>query len=420
MPSSRTRRAAARKAAADRRRRIIVAVVALAAIGGGGAAVATRLRSSPPDARDEAAPLPKELKGGSEPLARSGLVEVRDEPAAYRLVYRVETFAGGGDATVTRDEVSVRRPFEARTTKRSGPAGDDAVRSEQVAALGRIYVPKAPSSDAVLLETGPSIAPSDLRIAPVLEELIGAGRVEPREWRRVGSRPCQVLRFGGPISSGTVAPVLDPDVEYADACVSEQGLVLEEVWVEDGRVQRRRLATVVETGVDAVAPTSFTVDALEPLPVDEGGGSFRALEPASAYAAPFWVLDEAPLEEHLGRWAVVAPSGSDPKDEEAKERRLGSVADVWRSGIDVVVVEQGSTAGGVEPFPPATGPNVSVDGLGDGEVVLDLRTSELRFRRPDGYFLRVFGTVGAARLEEIARSLRETPGGAGLEYIDGE
>lgn len=389
----------------------------LAAVGGGGAAVAT-LRSSPSEGRDGAAPRQQELKGGSEPLTRSGLVEVRDEPAAYRIVYRVETFAGAREPMVTRDEISVRRPFEARTTKRSGPAEEDAVRSEQVAALGRIYVPKAPSSDAVLLETGPSLAPSDLRIAPVLEDLISAERAEPREWRRVGSRPCQVVRFGGPISSGTVAPMLAPEVEYADACVSEQGLVLEEVWVERGRVQRRRLATTVETGGNAVASTSFTMDAQEPLPVDEGGGSFRAVEPASAYEAPFWVLDAAPLDEHLGRWAVVTPSGRDPKDEEAKEQRLGSVADVWRSGIEVVVVEQGSTAGGVDPFPLASGPKVSVEGLGDGEVILDLRTSELRFRRPGGYFLRVFGTVGATRLEEIARNLRETPGGSGLEYID--
>ena len=360
------------------------------------------------------------MEGGSEELERSGLVEVRDEPAAYRLVYRVETFGGGGEAVVTRDEIAVRRPFEARTTKRAGPEGNDAVRSEQVAALGRLFVPKAPSSDAVLLETGPSLAPSDVRIAPVLEDLIAAKRVEPRDWRRVGSRPCQVLRFGGPISSGTVAMVLDAEVEYADACMSEDGLVLEEVWVKGGRVQRRRLATEVDTGREAVVSTTFPADAPEPLPVDEGGGSFRTVAPGSAYEAPFWVLDAPPLADHLGRWAVVAPAGSDPKDEETKERRLGFVADVWQSGIDFVVVEQGSTAGGVAPFQLGDEPKVTVEGLGEGEVVLDLRTSELRFRRPGGYFVRVRGTVGAARLEEIARGLRETPGGSGLQYTDGK
>ena len=416
MPSSRARRAAARKAAADRRRRTTVAVVAIAVVGGGGGALAAALSSSGDDAT---APLPSELDGRSEELNRSGLVEISDEPEAYRLVYRVETY-GGGDPTVTRDELTVRRPFESRTTKRSGPEGDDGVRSEQVGALGRLFVPKAPSSDAVLLETGPSLAPSDVRIAPVLDDLLAAGRVEAREWRSVGRRPCQVLRFGGPISSGTVAAELVPDVEYADACVSEQGLVLEEVWVEGGRVQRRRLATSVQKGEEAVGEDAFDIGSIEPLPVDEGGGSFRPVAPGSAYAAPFWVLEEPPLGDHRGRWAVVAPAGSDPKDEETEERRLGFVADVWATGVDVVVVEQGSTSGGVAPFQLGDGPKVSVDGLGEGEVVFDLRTSEIRFRRPAGYFVRVRGTVGAARLEEIARSLRQTPGGSGLEYTDGK
>ena len=400
---------------------MLTAAAALVVVGGGGTVLLSSL-GSPEAPAGGAAPLPDELDGGSKPLDRTGLIDIGEEPGEYRLVYRVETYSGGAEAVVTRDEVSVRRPFEAHTTKRSGPSADDDVRSEQVADLGRLFVPKAPNAQEVLLETGPSLAPSDLRVAPVLDDLVASGRVQPREWRRVGRRPCQVLRFGGPISSGTVAGALDPSVEYADACVSEQGLVLEEVWVERGRVQRRRLATSVATGADALGDESFAVGDAAPVPVDEGGGSFRPVVADSAYAAPFWVLDAPPLPSgsHLGRWAVVAPAGDDPKDEQTKERRLGYVADVWRSGIDVVVVEQGSTAGGVAAFELGDGPRVQVDGLGEGEVVLDLRTSELRFRRRGGYFLRVRGTVSAARLEEIARSLRETPGGSGLQYTDGK
>ena len=392
-------------------------MAALAVVGGGGGAIVASQRSNSSGSAARA-PSPGELTGGSEKIDRRGLVAVRDEPAAYRIVYRVETYSGG-EKVVTRDEVAVRRPFEARTIKRSGPDPDDAVRSEQVGALGLLFVPKASTSAAALLETGPALAPSDVRIAPVLEDLVAAQRVEPREWRRLGGRPCQVLRFGGPISSGTVAPELDASVEYADACVSDQGLVLEEVWVEGGRVQRRRLATNVDVGDEAVAETSFRSGDADPVPVEEGGGSFRPVATDSAYAAPFWVLDAPPLSDHLGRWAVVAPAGSDPGDEDTKNRRLGYVADVWRSGIDVVMVEQGSTAGGVAPFQLGDGPRVTVDGLGEGELALDLRTSELRFRRPGGYFLRVRGTVGARRLEEIARALRETPGGSGLQYTDG-
>jgi hypothetical protein len=276
----------------------------------------------------------------------------------------------------------------------------------------------------VLLETGPALAPSDLRIGPVLDDLLASGRVEAREWRTVAGRPCQVLRFGGPISSGTIAPVLDPGVEYADACVSLQGLVLEELWVEAGTVQRRRLATTVEVGPKAeiddatFTPPSSSGEA-DALPVEQGGGSFRALDPSSAYAAPFWVLDAAPLPTALGRWAVVTPAGGDPEDEETKDKRIGSVVDVWQSGLDVVILEQGSTSGGVRAFVLGDGPRVDVEGLGAGEFVADLRTSEVRFQRSGGYFLRVRGTVGRARLEELARQLRRTEGGSGLVYLDG-
>lgn len=366
------------------------------------------------------APRPSELREGSDLLAgRDDPLTVADEPPSYRVAYRVDTFSDG-EHIVTRDDVVIDRPFNGRTRKRSGPKADSALRSEQIGVLGRLYVPGTGRSDEALLETGPAIAPSDIRIGPLLDTLVASGRAERREWRTVLDTPCQVIRFGGPISSGTVAATLDPSVEYADACVSERGLVLEELWVVEGVVQRRRLA--VELDADAAVPASVFEPAssadVEPVPVDEGGGSFRPVEPESAYAAPFWVVDQPPLVRHRGRWAVVVPAASDPDAEEAKERRIGAVADIWVEGVDVVVVEQGSTAGGVKPFDLGSGPRITVDGLGEGELVLDLRMSELRFRRSGGYFVRIGGTVGPERLEAIARGLVETPGGTGIVYLD--
>jgi hypothetical protein len=417
LPSSRARRAAARRSAARRRRwlagaatvgiALIAAVTLLAVRSGDGRAAGGR-------------PAPSSERDGSTALSdRAGRLRIDDEPASYRIVYRVETYTGD-ERMVTRDELAIRRPFDGRTRKLAGPDAGDDVRSEQIGVLGRLFVPEAPSADEALLETGPSIAPSDLRIAPVLDDLVAADRAERREWREVAGEPCQVVRFGGPVTSGTIAARLQPDVEYADACVSERGLVLEELWVVEGLVQRRRLA--VEVDADAVVPASTFAPAadtsVDPLPVDKGGGSFRAVEPASAYAAPFWVADAPPLGTYRGRWAIVEPAATDPNDEETKERRVGAVADVWSDGVGAVIVEQGSTAGGVSPFELGDGPRIVVDGLGEGEIVFDLRTSEVRFRRPGGYFLRVRGTVSAGQLEAIARSLRRTEGGTGLVYLD--
>ena len=417
MPSSRARRAAARRSAARRRRWL--AGAAAAGLGLIAAVVVLVLRSGDGGAAG-GRPAPDAERDGSTVLAeRTDVLQIDDEPASYRIVYRVETYTGD-DRVVTRDELAIRRPFDGRTRKLAGPDAGDDVRSEQIGVLGRLFVPEAPSADEALLETGPSIAPSDLRIAPVLDDLVAAGRAEPREWREVAGEPCQVVRFGGPITAGTVAPRLEPEAEYADACVSEQGLVLEELWVVEGLVQRRRLAVEVDAGASVPASTfaPATETSVEPLPVDQGGGSFRPVEPDSAYAAPFWVADAPPLGTYRGRWAIVEPAANDPNDEETKERRVGAVVDVWDDGLGVVIVEQGSTAGGVSPFELGGGPRIVVDGLGDGEILFDLRTSEVRFRRPGGYFLRVRGTIGAERLEVIARSLRRTEGGTGLVYLD--
>jgi hypothetical protein len=410
----------ARRARTARRTRL--AVGAAVAVVGGIVAVGFAVASQREDSGREPRPLVSELRrdGSTVLRGRPGLLAIRNEPASYRIVSRVTTY-GAGDEVVTRDEIAISRPFDGRTVKRDGPDADDDVRSEQRAVLGKLLVPRSGTTAAALLETGPSVAPSDLRIAPVLADLLAAGRVEAREWRVVADRPCQVLRFGGPITAGSVARVLDEGTEYADACVSEEGLVLEELWVESGRVQRWRRATSIEIPA-ADDRVSFPTEGLpDPVPVDEGGGSFRPLEPTSAYAAPFWEVPEAvvpTLGVRKGRWAVVGPAGTDPKDEETKQHRLGYVADVFVAGIDVVIVEQGSTAGGVRAFELGDGPRVTVDGLGEGELALDLRTSELRFVRDGGYFLKVRGTVSADRLVAIARSLRETPGGTGLTYLD--
>lgn len=425
MPSSRGRRAAERRAAVRRRQRATVAVLLALAVLGLAAALVARDGD-----RADRRPGVDAVRTGSKAVAAARPVEVgRREPAAYTVAYRVETYSRG-DRVTTRDEVTVERPFRGRTVKRAGEDRSSPVRSEQFAELGLLFVPHSGAAEAVRLEVGPSIAPSDLRVAPVLDDLLGDGRAVEREEREVLGRRCQVLRFGGPVTAGTVSPAPPSDEtsrpmtgEYADACFDEAGLLLEELWVIDGAVQRYRVAVEVDDRTREGSTRGASVDVPdippgEPVPVAEGGGSFRPVDPTSAYDAPFFVLDEHPLPLYEGRWAVVSPASGDRTDEDVAARQLGYVADVWRDGIDVIVVEQGSTNGGVKPFEFARGPRIEVADLGEGEFVADLRTSEIRFRRPGGYFVKVRGTAGRDRLEQIAGQLRSTPGGDGLRYLD--
>jgi hypothetical protein len=92
---------------------------------------------------------------------------------------------------------------------------------------------------------------------------------------------------------------------------------------------------------------------------------------------------------------------------------IASVDDVWVDGADVLIVEQGGTLGGGEPFSAdKNARSVHAGPLGDGELAYTLRSSEVRVRTGGGRFVIVEGTLSPSRLLAVARSLVKTNGGA--------
>jgi hypothetical protein len=333
---------------------------------------------------------------------------------SYRVTYEVRA-AGGPKApeTVTTEVLEVERPFRSLDVTRAGRPPGGPILNGRVSQLNRLFL----FDDGAWkeLQLAPALAASDVRLDGVLDDLVAGGEVERRdEVRRVAGRPCQVYRFGGPISSGSVEP-LDPDgTEHADACIDADGLVLSEVWVDGDTVLRRRTAVDVAANVD-LADDTFSVEDAETIPAPDGGGSARRVTDDSRFGAHTWELAHPPAGFTLaGRWAVVWPrlqSSVDPFST-ASAGRIAGMATVWTDGPDVLVVEQGGQADGGRPFDAhPRGERVDLGALDVGEAITDARGTEVRASYVDGSYVRVWGTLPRDQVIAIARRLRPGPGG---------
>lgn len=344
-----------------------------------------------------------DLREGSEPLGDVTVDVGNRTPTAYLIVYRVENRAGDS-VVVSTERLLVRRPFEAVSTRLTGPPPGGKEQSRTVSAFARL------KNDQLTLAAPPSPASLDRRTDAFFPEAVKAGYAEEREARRVAGRRCRVYRMAGGAGAAGLAPVAEAEDTYTDVCVDEAGLVLEEVGVVGGELLTRRLAARVDESPE-IPDGSF--EAGEPtLDVRQGGGSVCQLAPGSRPPEAFWELRKPPEGfTHRGRYTVVPPqTGFD--DPTQRQGLVAFTSDVWRRGSDVLVVEQGGTLGGSAPFeedPDAQG--VRLGALGRGQLVYGSSSAEVRVLRKGGRFVRVLGTIPPSRLVTAGRSLNEEKGG---------
>lgn len=355
------------------------------------------------------------LGGSSFSRAGSTLVDpkgaplpMRSPPATYHIDYRIDDYAGGKHV-ITTDRLWVRRPFESLVESWTGRPPGTRLLSKQRNSFGRLEIDPA-SGQRTILDIQPVLAASDLRVDPVLAPAVASRSLQLRERRRILGRPCQVYRAGGPVVGGTLTPYRAGATEYADACIDEDGLLLEEVWVLDRDPIRRRLATSVETG-NALDDTLFRITGKATIDVKQGGGSVQKVDPKHPPARFFTLPSGPPGFTAAGRYALVWPQlGTSQDPSQPDSSRVASIAEIWRRGVDVVIVEGGATLGGVDPqIPTANARRVDLGTLGQGRVVLDLRMSEVNVTLTGGRFLRVYGTLPSDDLVAIARRLVPLP-----------
>ena len=357
----------------------------------------------------------KATRTGSTVVRGGERVQIERTPASYRVVYRLEEFTGP-KAAFSTDKVWVHRPFESRLETWSGaPPGKEKL-STQVGAFA-IRRNESKGAEAVVIGVPPSSAPSDVRLAPVLTDGEAQGLLEPREVRRVLSRDCQVYRSGQLLSASRLTEPT-PD-EYTDTCVDAAGIVLEELLVLEDEIVSRRIATAVEE--DPSLDDDLFVTGARTLEVKDGGGLVRRMGEGLPQGE-FLLVDAASIPagfERLGRYNVIPSQPENFTDPTREGARETSFADVYVRGADFVVVDQGGTLGGADPFTEdPDSPRIDLGPYGPAELRLSALGIELRAKRSGGRFVRLRGTLDPRELSRIGATLTPTEGTGPLEFFE--
>lgn len=295
-------------------------------------------------------------------------------PVAFTITYRVSDRAG--DELTER--IAVRRPFSSRAPRRASRFGALAVEGE-----GNVRVLAVP----------PALGTADLRADAVLDDAADRGLAERRETRQVAHRDCQVYRLGSTASDGTLVPVGTTPGEHADVCVDEQGLVLEEWWVQGGEPLRHRLAVAIDVGA---VDDDFMLDGERVPRRPSTDGSVVKTDRVDVEVE----LPDPPGFRVMGRYAVTAAGVQQPVG--AVPEPSTTLVDVWTRGPDFLALDQGRLD--IEPAPHAI--PIEIPDLGPGELLLDLRATELRFTTATGATVRLYGTLPPGDLLDLAATLR--------------
>lgn len=334
-------------------------------------------------------------RSGSKVLPSTDTVAIGAPLHAYAITYRVEEVEGDAVRTSTH-ELTVERPFRSRF---------DTDASSRRADFG--YLATKDGGGPEVLTAAPAPAPGDVRT-----DLLFASD-KGREVRTVAGRACQVHRLGAPVLTGIVVPLAESEGITADTCVDRDGLILEEVTFDDAQVAISRwVATTIDVSPGSDAG-DFHFPGTDAKPATDGGGSLQPVEETSAPPGELWQLDAPPAGfTRKGRYAIVPPQAARPDDLETRDQVIAGVSDVFVRGNDVLVVEQGGTLGQVPPF--GATPHSRLVDLGELAKTAEwFRTptgAEVRVLIPPGRYVKVFGTLQAADVIAIARSLHPIEG----------
>ena len=334
-------------------------------------------------------------------------------PAGYHVVYRV-TVAGQQAYT---DDLWVERPFESMDVTRPG-------RSPAfltiVSRLGAQVLKAGNGAAPSLVRVPVGLPAGDVRVDPVLAPGVAAGRLLVVGRDSVLGRACRVLRSAASLRApGPLLP-LRPGNSYVDTCVDREGIVLKESTYRDRSLAQLRVAVTLQVGAAAGAAGDYAMSA-PPTPFDKGGGSFVPLTFSSSPPGVSWYPARLPPGfVHTGRYDVIpsqpqAFNPDVPQPSGAGGLPAGLVAeldDAFVRGPDLIVLQQGATAGGSRFQPPTGGQAVDLGGLGRGQLLLSAGGSVVTAEPGGGSrFIRVSGTVPPTTLLAVARSLQvEAPG----------
>lgn len=342
-----------------------------------------------------------ELRAGSKVISQGGeALRVDHVPTSYRAVFRNENRAGG-KLIVTTERIWIRRPFQSRVETWKGEPPGETRQTVRYSAFG-VLASKGSTGEPLNITAPPGLSSGDLRIDAVLDEAVRSRAILRRERREVFGRQCQVYRVGGPVLAGDVTPYEPGKGDYADVCVDRNGIVIEEYWVDNEELIRRRVAT--ELAIDPPLDRNlFEIDIPADPKIDRGAVGRIAEEPEGV-----WTLNDVPEGfERLGRYAVVRSTQTLPQlGEGLPTTPPSSTSEVFVRGPDVLVIDQDPSLAVLTSLENRPSRDVDLGELRDGTLIVDARMSEVQGKTGDGSFVRVFGTMPTSELIDLARRLR--------------
>lgn len=324
----------------------------------------------------------------------------------YRVTYRVD--AGVPLGTTVRTEIlEVSRPWQSRLTTRSGKPPGHAVTDVQIGDFGKLDLKPVGQTESVLV-LQPDLAASDLRLDVDLPTLVRAHGIELRERRLVAGQACQVYRTTAPPQGQTIGALPSATGDVVDSCVSQDGIVLEQLQWFRSKLLLRRRATRVEPGV-TFGPHELEVTRAPTIPTSLGGGSVVQLDPAGAANVPgtTYFLDHPPAGFAFQGHYAVAPSTGQDSNGLPNTNRQGSFVDVWVRGQDVLMLDQGGLVYNGDPLPSyPLASAVDLGPLGRAKASPGARLSAVAVSLPSSRYVRILGTLPVDQLADIARTLR--------------
>jgi hypothetical protein len=329
----------------------------------------------------------------------SGPLGMPASPGGYHAVYKAESYSGA-KVTLSTEDVTVQRPFNGRVAIREGTTPAGTLQFEGKSILGS-YSNNDQTGAEQVSGDAPAVAFGDVRIGPSLDDLVAKGLFVLRERRHALGQDCQVYRTGSPLQSLKITAPTATD--YADACINQAGLPLEEVTVVGGKLTQRLTATELATD-PGFEPTTFTITG-DPVGFDQGGSVLTPINLTAAPTAGYWQLDPPPGFDHTGRYQLLSP---DQASQGAGDP-LKSYVDLYVRGIDVLVVRQGPVASEPDLSSAASaGDPVDVGPLGSSQLKFSSIGPIIAAHPGTDTFVQATATVAPADLRAMAGGLHQT------------
>ena len=330
-------------------------------------------------------------------------------PSAYHIVYRLTIAGSPGES----ESLWVVRPFESVDQILSGPPPGGSLVLATASRLGE-QVAKSGQSAGALLYAPAAPAQFDVRLDLVLPSAIRNHQVQALGQSKILGRPCRIYRSAQSLREPGPLAVLHSGGTYVDTCIDNQGLVLLEVSYQNGRVNETRQAVSVQAGAGATDGADFNMSG-ESTPFDEGGGFFHHLTATSAPPGPSWAPSWLPPGYRFaGKYDVVpaqpqafdSPDNGVPNPLGLPGSLVTELDDVYVSGPDTIVLEQGGTLNGATFAAPTGGIEVTLGQLGKGQLTLSPDGPVVSAEPTKGFhFVRLVGTLPADQLLRVAQSL---------------